>query len=151
MEAKLASLGFDSNTPASPAIRQFARQSLGVGAGAPSSAAAHNDNLRSPGLGVSHNNNTASDGVSPAQSTLANQRAKLKASSRTSAPANLLLGAGSLGLGAAAGGMAEGLKSPLWSKEETLRERSPSPRPQSVGTSSASFLLFLSLLLALTY
>ncbi|CEQ39144.1 SPOSA6832_00637, partial [Sporobolomyces salmonicolor] len=121
MEAKLASLGLKS--PASPAIRQFARQSLGASANA-SLPTANNDSFLSPNPNLAHT--AAEDSI--AASTLAAQRAKLKASARTSAPANLLLGASH---GASAG---EGLKSPLWSKEETLRERSPSPRPKSTGS-----------------
>ncbi|GAA5860461.1 hypothetical protein JCM1840_000264 [Sporobolomyces johnsonii] len=121
MEAKLASLGLKS--PASPAIRQFARQSLGASANAPLSTA-NNDSFLSPNPNSAHT--AAEDSI--AASTLAAQRAKLKASARTSAPANLLLGASH---GASA---SEGLKSPLWSKEETLRERSPSPRPKSTGS-----------------
>ncbi|GAA5977793.1 hypothetical protein JCM11641_006074 [Rhodosporidiobolus odoratus] len=115
MEAKLASLGLKS--PASPAVRQFARQSLGV-----SRPANTEEGLLSP------NANMTDTAPSPAANTLANQRAKLKASSRTSAPANLLLGASN------GHSLSEGLKSPLWSKEETVRERSPSPRPKSTGS-----------------
>ncbi|KAK4047978.1 Flap-structured DNA-binding and RNA-binding protein [Microbotryomycetes sp. JL201] len=117
MEAKLASLGLRS--PASPIVRQFARQSLGQSETYLSPHTATLDNSRaSPPSPVT---STMDDG--PAASTLANQRAKLKASSRTSAPANLH--------------PANALlvdKSPLWSERETLVERrSPSPgaRPRS--------------------
>ncbi|GAA6015270.1 hypothetical protein JCM10207_008931 [Rhodosporidiobolus poonsookiae] len=125
MEAKLASLGLKS--PASPAVRQFARQSLGMST---------TNEFLSPNPNSASTAGGAKDGAlpspSPAQSTLANQRAKLKASARTSAPANLLLGASNGG-----SALGEGLKSPLWSKEETLRERSPSPgRPKSTGSTS---------------
>ncbi|TNY19997.1 hypothetical protein DMC30DRAFT_353090, partial [Rhodotorula diobovata] len=122
MEAKLASFGLKS--PASPVVRQFARQSLAAsGAAAPPSPAV--DLLAPPGAA----GDSAHNHSSPAASTLASQRAKLKASARTSAPANLLLGAsgGSASLG-------ESLKSPLWAKDETVRERSPSPRPKSTGS-----------------
>ncbi|GAA6027106.1 hypothetical protein JCM8097_002394 [Rhodosporidiobolus ruineniae] len=122
MEAKLAALGMDSHSPASPAVRQFARQSLGIGASS-STGAGNGD-----GSGLLSPNPQDGASSSAAQSTLASQRAKLKASARTSAPANLLLGASNGG-----GSLSEGLKSPLWSKEETLRERSPSPRPHSTG------------------
>ena len=128
MEAKLASFGLKS--PASPVVRQFARQSLAAsGAAAPPSPAAL-DLLAPPdasaGAGTT---SSAAAANSPAASTLASQRAKLKASARTSAPANLLLSAsgGSASLG-------ESLKSPLWAKDETVRERSPSPRPKSTGS-----------------
>ncbi|GAA5897583.1 hypothetical protein JCM6882_003524 [Rhodosporidiobolus microsporus] len=130
MEAKLASLGFDSShSPSSPAVRQFARQSLGVGANTSTGGGA--EALLSP--------DPNANAPSPAASTLAQQRAKLKASARTSAPANLLLGARGASNGnsslSAGGGTGEGLKSPLWSKEETVRERSPSPgRPKSTGS-----------------
>ncbi|PRQ69848.1 hypothetical protein AAT19DRAFT_11869 [Rhodotorula toruloides] len=115
IESKLASLGL-SKSPASPAMRQFARQSLAASNGGPMPTSPAPDSLLSPDS-------------SAAASTLANQRAKLKASARTSAPANLLLSAGTT--------LGEGLKSPLWSKEEVLRERSPSPRPHSTGSDSA--------------
>ncbi|GAA6056686.1 hypothetical protein JCM3770_006467 [Rhodotorula araucariae] len=123
IEAKLASFGLKS--PASPVVRQFARQSLAASGSAapqapPASAAAAE--LLSP-----------DHAASPAASTLASQRAKLKASARTSAPANLLLGASG---GAAA--LGDGLKSPLWGAEETVRERSPSPRPKSTGSDGAN-------------
>ncbi|KAM0787902.1 hypothetical protein ACM66B_003951 [Microbotryomycetes sp. NB124-2] len=127
MEAKLASLGLQS--PASPVVRQFARQSLGHSSDAylsPHSAAlagattttALDGSRASPPSPVT---STMDDG--PAASTLASQRAKLKASSRTSAPANLHVNAG-----------LQTDKSLLWSEKETLVERrSPSPgaRPPS--------------------
>ncbi|GAA5883530.1 hypothetical protein JCM16303_005468 [Sporobolomyces ruberrimus] len=124
MEQKMSTLGLKS--PSSPMIRQFARSSLGPTTN-PNTVA--NEAYLSP--------NPNEDPSIAAQSTLAAQRAKLKASSRTSAPANLLLGGsngagGGMGLGV--GGTGEGLKSPLWSKEETVRERSPSPRPKSTGS-----------------
>ncbi|BGP24636.1 Flap-structured DNA-binding and RNA-binding protein [Rhodotorula toruloides] len=115
IESKLASLGL-SKSPASPAMRQFARQSLSASNGGPMPTSPAPDSLLSPDS-------------STAASTLANQRAKLKASARTSAPADLLLSAGNT--------LGEGLKGPLWSKEEVLRERSPSPRPHSTGSDSA--------------
>ncbi|BGO94133.1 Flap-structured DNA-binding and RNA-binding protein [Rhodotorula toruloides] len=116
IESKLASLGL-SKSPASPAMRQFARQSLSASNGGPMPTSPAPDSLLSPDS-------------SAAASTLASQRAKLKASARTSAPANLLLSAGNT--------LGEGPKSPLWSKEEVLRERSPSPRPHSTGSDSAA-------------
>ncbi|GJN89368.1 hypothetical protein Rhopal_002348-T1 [Rhodotorula paludigena] len=125
MEAKIASLGLKS--PASPVVRQFARQSLAASSNAnahsTSAGSAAPDSLLSLDLGASASN--------PAASTLASQRAKLKASARTSAPANLLLSASAT----SAAGLGEGLKSPLWGKDETVRERSPSPRPKSTGSS----------------
>lgn len=130
MEAKLASMGLKS--PASPVIRQFARQSLGASAGdsylSPNSAAAGvAAGGPSPPSPVTANMDEA-----PAAATLASQRAKLKASSRTSAPANLLLGANGNGNG---NGNASTEKSPLWSEKETVMERrSPSPRPKSTGS-----------------
>ncbi|GAA5898865.1 hypothetical protein JCM8208_005415 [Rhodotorula glutinis] len=134
IEHKLASFGLKS--PASPVVRQFARQSLAASSGPAAAAAgppspAALDLLAPPdaaGAGATSSASSASAN-SPAASTLASQRAKLKASARTSAPANLLLSAsgGSASLG-------ESLKSPLWGKDETVRERSPSPRPKSTGS-----------------
>lgn len=125
MDAKLASMGL--KTPASPAMRQFARQSLGAGAGAGDSYlsphSAHTATLLPPSPVVG----STDDG--PAASRLASERAKLKASSRTSAPANLLLNASNSTL------MTD--KSPLWSENQTVMERrSPSPesRPKSTGS-----------------
>ena len=123
MEQKMSTLGLKS--PSSPMIRQFARSSLGPNTN-PNTVA--NEAYLSPNPGET-------DHSMAAQSTLAAQRAKLKASSRTSAPANLLLGnSANGGMGLGVGGTGEGLKSPLWSKEETVRERSPSPRPKSTGS-----------------
>lgn len=123
MEQKMSTLGLKS--PSSPMIRQFARSSLGPNTN-PNTIA--NEAYLSPNPGET-------DHSMGAQSTLAAQRAKLKASSRTSAPANLLLGnSANGGMGLGVGGTGEGLKSPLWSKEETVRERSPSPRPKSTGS-----------------
>jgi len=124
MEQKMSSMGVKS--PSSPMIRQFARSSLGPNTN-PNTLA--NEAYLSPNL----NQNGGGGDQDSAQSTLAAQRAKLKASSRTSAPANLLLGNSMNGQGLGVG-TGEGLKSPLWSKEETVRERSPSPRPKSTGS-----------------
>ncbi|GAA5960014.1 hypothetical protein JCM3765_006135 [Sporobolomyces pararoseus] len=127
MEQKMSTLGLKS--PSSPMIRQFARSSLGPNTN-PNTVA--NEAYLSPNPGET-------DHSMAAQSTLAAQRAKLKASSRTSAPANLLLGnSANGGMGLGVGGTGEGLKSPLWSKEETVRERSPSPRPKSTGSTGES-------------
>ena len=124
MEAKLASMGLKS--PASPVVRQFARQSLNASDAYLSPSSAADASRASPPSPV------AEDGAGgPAASTLANQRAKLKANSRTSAPANLHLNV------ANPTSLAD--KSPLWSEKETLLERrSPSPnaRPRSTGPDS---------------
>lgn len=131
MESKLASMGLKG--PPSPAIRQYARQSLGTA----------NESYLSPHSATS----TVTPSIpspatsphaldDPAAATLATQRAKLKQNSRISAPANILLGA--------SGGQDAGLKSPmLWSERERVAEgRSPSPsgvgngigRPKSTGS-----------------
>jgi len=128
-------------SPSSPMIRQFARSSLGPNTN-PNTLA--NEAYLSPNL----NSNGGGGDQDAAQSTLAAQRAKLKASSRTSAPANLLLGNSMNGQGLGVG-TGEGLKSPLWSKEETVRERSPSPRPKSTGSTGECTLLYLSSILIL--
>ncbi|GAA5911243.1 Vts1p [Sporobolomyces salmoneus] len=127
MEQKLSTLA-GSKSPSSPMIRQFARSSLGPNTN-PNTVA--NEAYLSP---------NPDDSSSAPGATLAAQRAKLKASSRTSAPANLVLGnsANGGGMGLGVGGTGEGLKSPLWSKEETVRERSPSPRPKSTGSTGES-------------
>ncbi|SCV74414.1 BQ2448_6846 [Microbotryum intermedium] len=106
MEAKIASLSLKGST--SPAVRQFARPSASA-PGPPSPTAANSDDPT-------------------AAATLANQRAKLKATSRTSAPANLLLSAGH---------DTNKSTSSLWSEKETLLERrSPSPGDRPRSTSS---------------
>ena len=123
MDAKLAAMGLKS--PASPAVRQFARQSLsGDTYLSPHSA------TTLPPAPVSLTTTTPAEDAAAA-ATLASQRAKLKASSRISAPANILLGASG----------ADGVKSPLWSeKERVVERRSPSPsrrnaeRPKSTGS-----------------
>ncbi|GAA6016492.1 hypothetical protein JCM11491_002339 [Sporobolomyces phaffii] len=103
-------------SPSSPMLRQFARSSLGP-----------NPNPNS----VANEALFLSPTTTP-DDHLATQRAKLKASARTSAPANLVLGTAAT----LASGTGEGLKSPLWSKDETVRERSPSPRPKSTGSTT---------------
>lgn len=123
MEAKLASMGLKS--PASPAIRQFARQSLG----APTSSSI-TDTYLSPHSATLQ---SSSDDISTANSAaaLASQRSKLKANARISAPANILLGASGFG-------GSDSMKSPLWNEKERVVERrsiSPSPnRPSSTGS-----------------
>lgn len=121
MEAKLASMGLKS--PASPMLRQFARQSLGAGDSA---------GFLSPNTAL-HDNEAAH--------TLAQQRAKLKAQNhRISAPGQLHGTAGGSSSGV------DGLKSPLWNQAnseqvaESAGGRSPSPgasasvRPKSTGS-----------------
>lgn len=121
-----------TRSPSSPMMRQFARSSLGP---PPPNSEAY----LSPNPNSNPQDEAMSMSLSPS-STLAAQRAKLKASARTSAPANLLLGGGAgAGMGLGVGGTAgtgEGLKSPLWSKDETVTERSPSPRPKSTGSTT---------------
>ena len=133
MEAKLASMGLKS--PASPVIRQFARQSLGAQQQQPGSPLA--ESFLSPNAAAGQaqqqgGNNPPSpvlgqgEGDTAAASALASQRAKLKAG-RTSAPANLL-GPGNNGRDM------EALKSPLWTdKERVVERRSPSPDSRTKG------------------
>ncbi|WAR53475.1 hypothetical protein PtB15_2B906 [Puccinia triticina] len=119
MEAKLAQLS--KMSPASPIVRQFARQSLG-----PNVNTSSNEPYLSPNsalLGDSNNFNASSN---DAAALLASQRAKLqsKAANRLSAPGQLL-GDSSL-------------KSPKWSHfsgtvEEEAQSRSVSPRPKSTS------------------
>ncbi|GAA6024770.1 hypothetical protein JCM8202_001252 [Rhodotorula sphaerocarpa] len=98
-----------NKSPSSSLARSYARQSF---AGPPNHGS---DSLFPPDLSAA------------AASTLAAQRAKLKASSRLSAPPDLLDASRGHGGGTTLG---ESLKSPLWSREETLPEqRTPSPRP----------------------
>lgn len=122
MEAKLNALS--GKVPASPS-RPYgnSRQSLG-----PYSAS-----VQAPSTETFLSPNSAAT-PTPAEE-LASQRAKLKASARTSAPANLLLGASAAG-GTGAGGVA------LWSEKERVMERSPSPaeRPKSTGSSDGGTL-----------
>lgn len=138
MDAKLASLGLKS--PASPALRQFARQSMGAaptsdlsGFLSPSSAmlqaagtasAARQSSLDDVhGSGANNNINGGSD----AATLLAQQRAKLNAhaANRISAPGSLLSAHDHTSL-----------RSPLWSQanSEQVAERSgrsPSPNARS--------------------
>lgn len=122
MEAKLASMGLKS--PASPAMRQFARQSLGATSSSIADAylSPHSANLQSSLDEISSANSAAA---------LASQRSKLKANARISAPANILLGASGFGA-------SDSMKSPLWNEKERVVERrsvSPSPnRPRSTGS-----------------
>ena len=128
MEAKLASFGLKS--PASPVVRQFARQSLGSvpnadlsGFLSPNSAMQHpsssSPSARHASLDDPQNAGLGTD----AAALLAQQRARLNAnaSNRISAPGSLL---STYDLG--------GLKSPLWSQANTDQVaersgRSPSP------------------------
>lgn len=121
MEAKLAQLSMKS--PASPVVRQFARQSLGTNITTPT------ESYLSPNSALlNESTNSNSGNGNDAATLLANQRAKLKASAanRVSAPGQLL-GDSSL-------------KSPKWSnhsgtvEEESNHTRSSSPRPKSTGS-----------------
>ena len=117
MEAKLASMGLKS--PASPAVRQFARQSLGPGT------------VADAGSFLSPNSAMYDPNDPNAAAMLAQQRAKLKAQShRISAP-------GTLGVMNHGGLSSE----PLWAQAtpESVEgsRRSPSPasqRPKSTGS-----------------
>ncbi|GAA5943305.1 Vts1p [Sporobolomyces koalae] len=124
MEQKMSTLGLKS--PSSPMIRQFARSSLGPNPTNPNTIA--NQEFLSPNPEDSSSSSMTTAGSTQHRGT------KLSSSTRTSAPANLLLSSsnatGGVGLG-----MGEGLRSPLWSKEETVRERSPSPAQTGQGTS----------------
>ncbi|SCZ98496.1 BZ3500_MvSof-1268-A1-R1_Chr3-1g05422 [Microbotryum saponariae] len=125
MEAKVASLSLKGST--SPVVRQFARQSLGDSYLSPHSASNPSASVPGPPSPTAANSDDPT-----AAATLANQRAKLKATARTSAPANLLLSAGH---------DANKSTSSLWSEKETLLERrSPSPgdRPRSTGSDHLS-------------
>lgn len=122
MEAKLAQLSMKS--PASPVVRQFARQSLGTNMNT-----IPNEPYLSPNSALLNESNHSSTGNSSndAATLLANQRAKLKANSanRVSAPGHLL--------------GEHSLKSPKWSNfsgtlEEEGHSRSTSPRPKSTGS-----------------
>ena len=143
MEAKLAAMNLKS-APSPAAVRQFARQSLGSSSDAYLSPHATNTaSVPSP---------TSATGSfdDPAAATLASQRAKLKANSRISAPANILLGAsgGSLAMEAPP-------KSPMWNeRDKAVERRSPSPgagigRPKSTGSAGSSC-LFVDMLQRLT-
>ncbi|KAI7934154.1 hypothetical protein MJO29_016585 [Puccinia striiformis f. sp. tritici] len=120
MEAKLAQL--TKMSPASPIVRQFARQSLGTNVNNPS-----NEPFLSPNSALLSESNSFNGGSNDAAATLASQRAKLqsKAANRVSAPGQLL-GDSSL-------------KSPKWSNfsgtvEEEAQSRSASPRPKSTSS-----------------
>ncbi|POW01594.1 hypothetical protein PSTT_12369 [Puccinia striiformis] len=120
MEAKLAQL--TKMSPASPIVRQFARQSLGTNVNNPS-----NEPFLSPNSALLSESNSFNGGANDAAATLASQRAKLqsKAANRVSAPGQLL-GDSSL-------------KSPKWSNfsgtvEEEAQSRSASPRPKSTSS-----------------
>jgi hypothetical protein len=111
MEAKLASMGLKS--PASPAVRQLARQSLGT------------ESFLSPNAALFSDDSNAAV-------TLAQQRAKLKAQAhRISAPGTLT---------SSHTGGDNGPKSPsLWTGNHDGDRRSPSPsfgntRPKSTGS-----------------
>lgn len=145
MEAKLAQLS--SKSPASPVVRQFARQSLGADA----FLSPHTGNVLSDSTN-SHLN--ASLGPSSdAAALLERQRAKLKAN-RVSAPGSLL--GSSTGPGAGGAGSESGSRSPRWGSpgpdDEGRYSRSPSPhrgmglgkagpgdvRPKSTGSELSS-------------
>lgn len=137
MDAKLASLGLKS--PASPAVRQFARQSLGAmpmgdsaGFLSPNSAM-----LQPPPRGSSTStgniDNTSASDSADAATLLAAQRARLNAhaANRISAPGSLLSAYDTTGAS---------LRSPLWSQanSEQVAERSgrsPSPDGRSSNAS----------------
>lgn len=132
MEAKLFSMGLKS--PASPAVREYARQSLSASASASLSShetylSPHSAAATAPAYPVSPT--SAIDTTDEAAATkLANERAKLKANARISAPASMLSGAN---------GGGETLRSALWSERERVVEgRSPSPRTVSGGASGRS-------------
>ncbi|KAK4053207.1 Flap-structured DNA-binding and RNA-binding protein [Microbotryomycetes sp. JL221] len=134
METRLASMSLKS--PASPAVRQFARQSLGNPSSSsdaylsPHSASEQQQRASPPSPVMVTDEGQTTTG---AASTLANQRAKLKANARTSAPATLHH------LNVAGGGAYD--KSPLWSEKETLVERrtpSPGARPRSTEPESVA-------------
>jgi len=119
MEAKLAQLS--KMSPASPIVRQFARQSLG-----PNVNASSNEPYLSPNSALLSESNNFNGSSNDAAALLASQRAKLqsKAANRVSAPGQLL-GDSSL-------------KSPKWSNfsgpvEEEGQSRSASPRPKSTS------------------
>ncbi|KAA1079080.1 hypothetical protein PGT21_031007 [Puccinia graminis f. sp. tritici] len=118
MEAKLAQLS--KMSPASPIVRQFARQSLG-----PNTSS--NEPYLSPNSALLSDSNNFNTSPNDAAALLASQRAKLqsKAANRVSAPGQLL-GDSSL-------------KSPKWSNfsgpvEEEAQSRSVSPRPKSTSS-----------------
>ncbi|PLW53290.1 hypothetical protein PCANC_06183 [Puccinia coronata f. sp. avenae] len=119
MEAKLAQLS--KMSPASPVVRQFARQSLGANMNA-----ASNEPYLSPNSALLNESNSYNGSSNDAAALLASQRAKLqsKAANRVSAPGQLL-GDNSL-------------KSPKWSNfsgpvEEEGQSRATSPRPKSTS------------------
>jgi hypothetical protein len=127
MEAKLASMGLKS--PASPAVREYARQSLSASAGHDSYLSPHSASTAPTAYPISPTAAGESAEELAAAKTLANERAKLKANARISAPASML------SAGGASGG--EPVRSALWSERERVVEgRSPSPRTVSGGTSA---------------
>ncbi|KAG0148173.1 hypothetical protein CROQUDRAFT_41826 [Cronartium quercuum f. sp. fusiforme G11] len=125
MEAKLAQLSMKS--PASPVVRQFARQSLGATNNNPPASATAESYLSPNSALLNESTNSSND----AAILLANQRAKLQkasAANRVSAPVQLL-------------GDNNSLKSPKWNnhsgtvnEEEFHNGRSSSPRPKSTGS-----------------
>ncbi|CAH7672541.1 protein VTS1 [Phakopsora pachyrhizi] len=122
MEAKLAQLSHKS--PASPVVRQFARQSLGHNI---NNSTSSNEPYLSPNSALLNDSSGSNGGANDAATLLANQRAKLKANAanRVSAPGHLLGD--------------HSLKSPKWSNfsgtvEEEGNSRSTSPRPKSTGS-----------------
>lgn len=131
MEAKLASLGLKS--PASPAVRQLARQSLGAMPSDPSAFLSPNSAMlhhsSSPRLNSDDAaSNTTTGGSTDPANLLAQQRAKLNANAanRISAPGSLLN----------AYDATASLRSPLWSQvnSEQVAERPTSVGGLSVGT-----------------
>ena len=114
MDAKLASMGLKS--PASPVIRQFARQSMG----------ATGNEFLSPHSAMNNEDNAAS--------LLASQRAKLKAQAhRTSAPGTLA--SNNFGNERATGGLWGSATTPEAIAEQSVRSSSPnSQRPKSTGS-----------------
>lgn len=145
MDAKLASLGL--KTPASPAVRQFARQSLGAmpmgdaaGFLSPSSAMLQPPPRSSSSSNPNNNPNDSpsSHDSADAATLLAAQRARLNAhaANRISAPGSLL----------SAYDTTSSIRSPLWSQanSEQVAERrdgrSPSPSNASRSSRPASMI-----------
>jgi hypothetical protein len=128
MEAKLASLGLKSpEQMASPAMRQFARQSLGGNTGSNESYLSPHSAAHSLSSSMSSNTSaasTATSNVTINADELARSR-NLKASSRTSAPANILLGATT--------SVEAGLKSPLWIEERERNSMSANMNNNKTG------------------
>lgn len=121
MEAKLASLGLKApGQMASPAMRQFARQSLGGNTGSSDSYLSPHSASHSLSSSISSNTSAYSNATSNATinaDDLARTR-NTKASSRISAPANILLGA--------TNSVEAGLRSPLWIEDRERNSMSTS-------------------------